>query len=1003
VAIAGDLNCDRYPDIVGTHVDTGYQGADDAQLYVYRGHPSSISTYPYATITGFQGSRIDGAGGLVVETAGDVNGDGCADLLVGEPEFTYWSNDWQRGRVSVFYGRPTLYLASSDADADWSFWSTSVYLDNDQLGFDVSAAGDVNFDGYGDIVVGAPGYENVNDEDGRVLLFYGSAETLEPTTSRVWRSSIAGDQLGTSVELVGDLNGDGYSDIVVGVPGYDGAGGQNSGRAYLFYGGSGTPNAGVDFLWEGDDTSDSFGQAVNGAGDVNGDGYEDVIIGAPNADNGSQSFAGKAYLYLGGSTGPSATPATVLTGLASGDAFGWSVSSAGDIDRDGFGDVIVGAPFQTVKGVPGAGCAYVRYGTSTGLHPTRKATLCGSQEWGNYGWSVATGDFNRDGFSDVAIGEPFSTYGGRAYTGHVDVFLGRPVGISTSPVRSLYGTLANHYYGVSMSGAGDVNGDRYSDLIIGGYGYANGQADEGQIEVRYGHPSLGVNSVTRIEGNVVGGAFGRSVDSAGDVNGDGRGDIIVGASGTGPGGTVFVYHGASGGVSSSPAWSASGGQTGEFFGDSVSSAGDMDGDGYSDVVVGSPSYDYSTSSGSGQVSFFAGNGDRVVHPNAVRQMYEDLSEPVARHGRANSYDSFLIDLLTNHPAGKIDVRVQHQVRRQVDWYGSEVTDGTAGPALTNGTRIAEGIFGLDEQEIYKWRVRLLGDLPAFKFGRWFTMPGRTLQEASLQTDGCHDVDDDGYGYPGGPDCAGGSSLDNCPTVANPSQSNNDGDSLGDACDSDDDNDSVPDSSDNCPFDSNRDQADFDGDGIGDACDSSSDLDADGILDGADNCMTVANPDQADSDSDGFGDVCDNCPGIAQTTQDDVDSDGFGSECDCSDANANVWALPGAIDSVTVEFSSTTGETTVHWGDPLALGGTDPASTGLGFDVLASGDPFDFLSQSVCVVTDTAHDVHSVTFTESGLPSSIVLEYYLVRAQHACGEGPTGTTTEGLERPAASCP
>jgi hypothetical protein len=1001
VAIAGDLNCDQFADIVGTHVDTGVQGADAAHLVIYRGLPGTISTVPYATITGFQGTTQNG--GLEVAPAGDVNGDGCADLLVGESEFTYFQGDFRRGRALVFYGRTTLSSASTDADADWSYFTTSASRDIDELGFAVSAAGDVNFDGYGDILVGAPGYENELFDDGLVLLFYGSAETLEPAASRFWRSSLAGDQLGTAVETVGDLNGDGYSDIVVGVPGFDGSGGSDSGRAYLYYGGSGTPNGGVDFLWEGADQSDLFGQAVDGAGDVNGDGYEDVIIGAPNADNGAVTFTGKAYLYFGGPAGPSATPAATLRGTSQGDAMGWSVCRAGDIDRDGFGDVVVGAPFQRAGGVDGAGCAYVHYGTATGLDGSRITPLCGSAEFANYGWRLASGDFNGDGFSDVAVSEPFSTQNGRPYAGRVDVFLGGVGGLRTTPIRTLTGSVSQQFFGFALAGAGDVDGDRYSDLVVGGYGYENGQSSEGQIQVHYGHPTLGLSGVTSIESNVANAAFGRVVDAAGDVNGDGRGDIIVAASGIGNG-TVYVYHGAAGGLASGPAWSATGGQTGEFFGDAVSSAGDMDGDGYGDVVVGSPSYDFSASvTSSGQVAFFAGNGDRVVYGNAVRQLIEDMASPIARFGRADTTDSFAIDLRSFHPAGKLHVVLQHQVRRPFEAFGTAVTDGANYPSLTNSARIAGWAWDLDEQEVYRWRARMKGDLPAFKYGRWFTLPGRSPEEAALQTDGCRDIDHDGYGYPAGTACAGGVVPDNCPESTNPTQVDTDGDLAGDACDDDDDNDGVPDGSDNCPLDENPAQGDFDADGIGDLCDDSFDVDFDGVLDGFDNCMLVPNPGQEDGDGDGFGDVCDNCATIAQAAQVDLDSDGFGSECDCSDVNEDVWALPGAVGPVTVGFDPETGETTVAWSAPAALGGSDPVAAGLGYDVLASGDPTDFVNGTVCVVSDAPHDTNTVGFVDSGLPPGVTLEFFLVRAQHACGEGSVGTTGDGVERPATSCP
>ena len=141
-----------------------------------------------------------------------------------------------------------------------------------------------------------------------------------------------------------------------------------------------------------------------------------------------------------------------------------------------------------------------------------------------------------------------------------------------------------------------------------------------------------------------------------------------------------------------------------------------------------------------------------------------------------------------------------------------------------------------------------------------------------------------------PDNFGGV-VDNCPTVSNPNQANNDGDALGDACDDDDDNDTVPDATDNCPLVSNPDQADTDGDGVGDAC--GADFDADTVMDNEDNCRAVKNPSQTDTDSDGVGDACDNCPFVANHSQTDTDANGIGDACEVI-ATVTPTATPTAV-------------------------------------------------------------------------------------------------------------
>ena len=180
VTIAGDLNCDRYPDIVATQTGFGDPAPEyPSSIAIFTGGPGTLLTTPLTTMPGFFADWR--RAGLPVAAAGDVNGDDCADLVVGEPQWPQGSD--ARGRVLVYYGRQTINQVTSDDDADWEYANTSFLADPWQLGYSVSAAGDVNFDGYGDIVVGEPGYENPEINDGRVLVFYGAAETLEQNTT----------------------------------------------------------------------------------------------------------------------------------------------------------------------------------------------------------------------------------------------------------------------------------------------------------------------------------------------------------------------------------------------------------------------------------------------------------------------------------------------------------------------------------------------------------------------------------------------------------------------------------------------------------------------------------------------------------------------------------------------------------------------------------------------------------------------------------------------------
>ena len=197
----------------------------------------------------------------------------------------------------------------------------------------MATAGDVNGDGYSDVVVGAWGNASAT---GKANLYLGGASGLSPTLSWTAMGEVAGDRFGTSVVAAGDLNGDGYSEVLVGADGYS----TGKGKAYLYLGSDMAPYL-VASGWTatGEAEGDELGNSVGTAGDVNGDGYSDAVVGAW----GNASATGKAYLYLGSASGLSTGPSWTASGEAANDAFGASVATAGDVNGDGYSDVIVGA------------------------------------------------------------------------------------------------------------------------------------------------------------------------------------------------------------------------------------------------------------------------------------------------------------------------------------------------------------------------------------------------------------------------------------------------------------------------------------------------------------------------------------------------------------------------------------------------------------------------------------------------------------------------------------
>ena len=222
----------------------------------------------------------------------------------------------------------------------------------DYFGMSVSNAGDVNNDGDDDVIVGAPYNSAGGSYAGRAYLFFGGA-AMDSSPDVILTGEAANDYLGYSVSGAGDVNNDGYADVIVGAIGND-AGGANAGRAYIFFGGTAMDST-ADVIFTGEAAGDYFGGSVSGAGDVNNDGYGDVIVGARGNDAGGAN-AGRAYIYFGGASTDS-TADVIFTGAAATDLFAYSVSGYGDVNNDGYSDVIVGARGNDAGGTD-AGAAY---------------------------------------------------------------------------------------------------------------------------------------------------------------------------------------------------------------------------------------------------------------------------------------------------------------------------------------------------------------------------------------------------------------------------------------------------------------------------------------------------------------------------------------------------------------------------------------------------------------------------------------------------------------------
>jgi len=650
VSTAGDVNGDGYDDIIAGAPYYGVGTLEDSEgrACVYYGSASGLSP---TMVWSAESNYISAYFGDIVAMAGDVNGDGYDDILVGAPAYNVYDTpcDGIRGGAAfVWYGSASgLGPDGTPDNADWSIENTysislssagdvngdgysDVIIDRhiyhgsatglssipwvavldrskDSLYLPtVSTAGDVNGDGFSDVIFGL--YDDSNGEvhEGRAVVFHGSDSGMTPAIAWMEQSNQAGAEFGRSVSTGGDINGDGYGDVIVAAPLYDN-GETDEGMVFVYHGSSSGLSPTFDWMAESNQAGAEFGCSVAAAGDVNGDGYGDIIVGAHLYDNG-ETDEGGAFVWLGSASGlgPDGTPANADWSAESdqaGAGFGCSVATAGDVNGDGYDDIIVGARHFDNPEVD-EGRVFVYHGSASGLSSTANWTAEGDQETLSLGVSVAAaGDANGDGYGDVIVGVAHYGVGGeRAFAWYGS---SSGLGANGTPANADWGASIGEYwsdFGSSVATAGDVNGDGYSDAIVGEPRYSNGQYSEGGVFVYLGSSSgLSASPAWNAEGNQEYAVFGFSVSTAGDANGDGYSDIIVGSrgyddpSGWGNHGRAYLYLGSPSGLSFPPVWTGEEelSQIEAQFGWSVSTAGDVNGDGYDDFIVGAPYYDYS--------------------------------------------------------------------------------------------------------------------------------------------------------------------------------------------------------------------------------------------------------------------------------------------------------------------------------------------------------------------------------------------------------------------------
>ncbi len=511
-------------------------------------------------------NKVGDQSGWSVSAAGDVNGDGLADVIIGAnfQDLGTGFNHRNYGRSYVVFGKAdgqSIDLTKIAAGTG-GFAINGTSQPNDQAGYSVSSAGDVNGDGLADVIIATRFWTSyvvlgkTNDTNAidlsAVANGTGGFVISNPWWWDAWIPSYA-------VSGAGDVNGDGLADLIIGSPHND-TGASDAGRNYVVFGKNNNNavdlnnvvNGSGGFVINGNGASDYSGWSVSGAGDVNGDGLSDLIIGAPQGGEAGQNNGnGRSYIVFGknNDTNPinlsavaKGTGGFVVNGISNIDWTGTSVSSAGDVNGDGLADLIIGAPASDPPAsdpsevLLNAGRSFVVFGKTT----TNEVNLGslgsggfvingrGGTQPGEYpgdfsGYAVsAAGDVNGDGLADIIVGAPFSDLGYNPTdpggdTGDSFVVFGKTnvEAVNLSSVAAGTGGFVilgrgfddqtngvGPYSNSNVSAAGDVNGDGLADLIVGEQ-YAetidNTRANAGRSFIIFGKTDTSAVALSKIE------------------------------------------------------------------------------------------------------------------------------------------------------------------------------------------------------------------------------------------------------------------------------------------------------------------------------------------------------------------------------------------------------------------------------------------------------------------------------------------------------------------------
>ncbi|MBN2541311.1 FG-GAP repeat protein [bacterium] len=391
----------------------------------------------------------------------------------------------------------------------------------DKYGTIMSDAGDINGDGYNDLLVGAPGSNYTKDFPGRVYVYLGGRK-LKKEPDFVIDGTHAGENFGGALASLGDINGDGFGDFAVGAPKNDDVS-MDAGKVYVFYGAK-TFDTTPDVTLEGERANDWFGVSIDGGKDINGDGKPDFIVGA---SYGGDKYGGAAYIYLPGID--ITKPALVLSGEGIGDCFGNPVALLGDVNNDGYVDFGVGACFNSTEEMKNFGRAYIyKGGNVIKKEPWLVVSGKREQEWLGYAMT-GLGDVNGDEFDDFIIGAP---HGGEKEEGQALLFIGGHV-LRDTPAAVFSGRIAKDLMGHAVTYIGDLNKDDFNDIAISSPYNDTGELRSGRVDFYYGGTEVGLNSDMHIIGDKQGAQGGYSLRMVDSFFGKGENGFFMSVPGSG--------------------------------------------------------------------------------------------------------------------------------------------------------------------------------------------------------------------------------------------------------------------------------------------------------------------------------------------------------------------------------------------------------------------------------------------------------------------------------------